>query len=201
MRRKNDLKKFLTLIIIFSAITLCSCSGRKNDTFFVHAAGFENDNNGIKLTAILEKLSDDKENFFTAERSSSSINKAADKLSKEYSDCYFATSDLYFIPSSISNDTLTKIAENICDSNIFPTTSSIFCIKDSDFTGFLNQVKNNNYLRQLKKKKRENTVSFFASFYSGNDVSLDTYSLKNGSLTKTGTTTFNKSKKAVFNED
>lgn len=197
------MKKALTILILLLIPIFCSCTNKEKETFFVHAIGFEGSDDGVKITAVLENLSKNKKDFFTAESSGSSINKAAEKLSEKYRDCYFATCDLYFLDFNAKSSTVETIAKDICDSNIFPTTNTILCIKDTSLKGFLDEIKSGEDTKQIKEKvskNKVNTAAFFAHFYSGKSTSLDTLAYVEDSFEKVGKTKFSKGRKAVFNE-
>lgn len=200
------MKKFFC--ILFSAFLLyflCSCS--RNDTsgtYFVHGIGFESDGDNIEICALLEKNSQKDGKYFTASKRADSIDEAAKKLMKDYKDCYFATCDTYFITLSENNKTLTKIAKEICDSNIYPTTADIFCIRNKDVAGFMKTVNNSEKLisiRQIAKSKRVNTAAFFANFVSGKSLVLGVLSAENDVFKLSGTATYTKSGKAVYHHE
>ncbi len=198
-------KLFCILFSAFILYFLCSCSQNDtSETYFVHCIGFESDGDGITITALLEKNSQKDGKYFTASKKTDSINEAAKKLMKDYKDCYFATCDTYFITLSENSKSLTKIAKEICDSNIYPTTADIFCIRHNDIAGFMKAINNSEKLisiRQIAKGKRVNTAAFFANYVSGKSSTLGVLSAENDGFILSGTATYNNTGKAVYHHE
>lgn len=194
------------LILLFSLIiiyTLSSCnSTSQKDTYFIHAAGFEDGKNGITVTFLLEKHGKDNE-YFASAYSATSIRDAAQKVKSEYKECYFATCDLYFIASSISHDTICTIAKSICDSNIYPTTGDILCVSSDSVQSFMKGIKNEQFIKTIKsdsEKSKVNIVSFLADYYSGKPVTTDSFSIKDEKVKKGAKATFTSDRKEAEHE-
>lgn len=195
--RTNDLKKsFITLIFVINLCLLCSCSkSSQSDTYFVHCAGFDKNGDNISVTVLLEKHGKDSGDYFTASGSASSIGDAAEKIMSEYSECYFATCDLYFITHSADSDTISAISKDICDSNVFPTTGDVLCVDSKTANEFMVNIKNADTIKKIKKdssSSRVNVAAFFAKYESGESVTLNAFSVKDGKITNGGKATFSK---------
>lgn len=204
--RKTDLKKaFLFPLLITCLCALCSCSsGNQQETFFVHSAVFESNKDDVRITFLLEKHGKEKNGYFTASSSAESIKDAAEKITAKYKDCYFATCDLYFISLSTTPDTISTIAKEICDSNIFPTTGSILCISSESAQSFMSNINNAESIKNIKNdttKNRVNIASFFARYYSEKPVTIDAFDVKDDKISKIGNATFSRNRKAVLHED
>ena len=186
------MKKTLTFILLFSLLFLSSCKDQTSDViYFVHAAGIENKNNNVKLTLLLEKHNE--KDYFTASQTEETLHKAVKNLMSEHKECYFATNDIYLIRTSENKQFLSDIAKELCDSNVFPTTSEIISLEDVDIEGFMKKLNNTDKLKKLRKnsiKGRVNIINFFSHYTSAKEVSLNTFTLKDGKITKTKQTTF-----------
>ena len=200
-----DLKKIFEIILIFTlTVSLCCCvATQQKKTYFVHSAGFETKGKDIRLTVLLEEHGKQKDDFFTKSFTSSSITAAAKELMTDYKDCYFATCDLYLISIDVKQNTISSIAKEICDSNIFPTTGNIICTAGGDLQGILASLKNSDKISQLKSNIKDsiNVVRFFAAFSSGTAVSADAFKMEDDEATRIGKATFINSGKAVLHED
>ncbi len=195
----------VSIILIASALLLilCSCAKtRETGTFFVHSAGFESEEEDIRLTVILEEHGKEKDGYFTASFTAPSIADAAKKLMNKYKDCYFATCDLYFIPLDADSDMLLSIAKDICDSNIYPTTGEIICITEKDMQRFMKNIKGTDDIKKIKSSAKSitNTASFFAKYSSKIPVSCEAFSLTDAKAVHVGKATFHNGRKAVLHE-
>lgn len=170
--RKIDLKKH----IIFLAATVltflfCSCSSKEeNDTYFIHALGFDKENGEYILISVCEKQEKDQKEYFTIKQSGKSIAEALDKTRDEYKDCYFATAGFYFISSECDEALINEAAKEICDSNILPSKSDIYLISGQSVEAFMNQIKSRDDTKSIRKEaggNSVNAVSFFAKYTSG----------------------------------
>jgi len=175
-----------TIITLISSFLLCiffaGCSTSNNETYFVHGIGFDKENDEYIIYAILEKAGNGKDNYFTATQKGKSIENAAKSITHKYNDCYFATSEFYFIKENASDELISDIAKEICDSNIYPSKSKIACIVDYDFEKLLSSVKSENDIKKIAKlteNSQTNAVRFFSMFTSDKKVSIP--SLKIGS--------------------
>lgn len=199
-----ELKKtFLLFIYCFILIFFCSCSSNtQKNTFFVHSICFDGGEKDINVIFLLEKHGKNNE-YFTASYSAPTIKEAAKKATAEYNECYFATCDLYFISSNTTSDTISNIAKDICDSNIYPTTANILCIRSDSVKKLMENIKKTDDILKIKKNtldSKTNVVSFFARFYSGKPVTSDVISLKRNKITIDAKATFTKGSEAVLHE-
>lgn len=181
------------LLVLFALlfIFLTSCSIHDySDTYFIHAVGFEKTDDKYKIHAVCEKLQEKEDDYFVVTKDGDSIIEATNKLMNDYRDCYFATAELYFIQSDSDSDLINHLAEEICDSNIYPSKSFILGTK-GNLRYFLTRIKSKDDLKEISKlteKKKTNAVKYFAHFMSGKDINLIQLSINNnGKITVTDT--------------
>lgn len=173
----------MLLICLF----LVSCSRNHNeDVYFIHAVGFEGEQNDISIHALIEKQSGDGKqeekgaDYFVATVKGQNIKQATKKLSSKYKDCYYATSEFYVISESASPLLLEHMARELSESNVFPSKSKIICAKERGVSEFLEAVKNEEDLKKLKKlsdKQKTNIIKFLTQFTSGHSASLPSLSI------------------------
>ncbi len=188
-------KTIITLISSFSiCIILAGCSTSDNETYFVHGIGFDKENDEYIIYAILEMAGNNKDGYFTISEKAKNIENATKAITDKYNDCYFATSEFYFIKENASDELISKIAKEICDSNIYPSKSKVIAVSDYDLKEFMESVNDEDDIRKISKltvKSQANAVRFFSMFTSNKKVSIP--SLKIGSDGK-----FQKAKKIQY---
>ena len=84
--------------ILISCLLISSCTSTQNqDTYFIHAVGFDFDGLNFTVHAVCEKQGEKKSDYFVISQSEKTINKATKKLTDKYKECYFATAQLYLL--------------------------------------------------------------------------------------------------------
>lgn len=165
------------IAVILSLLFLSSCADNDNtETYFIHAVSFsQKGQNQIEISAICEKSGDEK--CFVISESGKTPDDAAEKLSKEYKDCYFATCKVYFFEKDTNTVFLKDIAHKICESNIFPTKSHVIIITGTSPEKLLNTVKSKQQLTDLIKSakgKEKNVVHFLSAITLGKNIDAPT---------------------------
>lgn len=174
-------KIIIQLLIITTVLILCSCSDKNtNETYFIHAVGFEysKDNNKYTVNAVCETLKQGSTDYFLISADDKSPEKAVNKLMKKYRDCYFATAKLYVISNQTDEKAILAISKEICDSNILPSKSSVIGTTDKPQKDFLKVIKNNDDLSRIMsitEKEETNCISLFSRITSGQTVILATF--------------------------
>lgn len=187
--RKTDLKKHIFLFLVtVSTIFLCSCSSHQaSDTYFIHAIGFDKQNDEYILLSLCEKYEKDNKEYFLIRQSGNDIKQALDNTQNQYKDCYFATAEYYFISSECDYTLIYDIADEICDSNTLPSKSDICMISGQSVESFMTHIKNSDDMKKIKKElegKAINTVNFFSHYTSGKDLKISVLSIQNdGTIT------------------
>lgn len=165
------MKKMILTVVTLLPI-LISCSSSSNDTFFIHAVSFSENDGLYTVNAICEKLSGEKNEYFTVSQSGKSIELATKALMENNKDCYFATCRLYIIGNDCSKDFIPHLAHSLCDSNIYPTKASIICTDRNNLISFLKSSESFKEIDKITEKEKVNAVRFFSRYTSGKKTKL-----------------------------
>ena len=128
------------------------------------------------------------EDYLVISQSAKTISDAAQKLKVKYRDCYFATTEVYFI-SEESVRHIDSIAKEICQSNTYPSKSQII-YTDTDAKVLLELIKTEedlNRVLRLSESKSTNAVKLFSRYLGKSSVLLPSFGIEKGnSITFTG---------------
>ena len=176
------MKKYIILTLTtFISIILCSCTfDISTDTYFIHAIGFDKENDEYVLLSVCEKFEKDNEDYFLIRQKGKDIEEAIGKTCDEYKNCYFATVKYYFIPSECDDTLIKDMAKEVCDSNNFPSKSHICMVSGQSTEGFMSQIKNGDDIKIIQKAldgKTVNTVKFLSHYTSGKASVISVLSL------------------------
>ena len=164
---------FCVLILLHGIFLLSSCAKNNSDTYFIHACAFEKNGDIYTVYAVSEKHGEKDSEYKLISESGKSIDKATKKLKREYADCYFATSEIYFI-SDNSYNILHEIAKEICASNTYPSKSAVIFIEENakDFLSKIKSEDDMKHILKLTRKKSTNAVKLFSRHLGGKAVML-----------------------------
>ena len=162
-------------IIIFSFLFLTSCSSKKDETFFIHAAFFDEKDGEFTVSVICESAKENDGEYFIIEKKAPSIEKASTLITKEHPNCYFATCNLFLVPFDGSQRLFTHLASTICDSNVYPSKSAIICHKRDNLKDKMKDPDFLSHLLQETAKKKVNCVKFFSLYSEGKSIFLPCY--------------------------
>ena len=193
------MKKMLIIsFLIISSILISSCTAHNyKETYFVHAVGFEKSDDEYKIHAVCEKLEDQEKNYFVVTKSGNTINQATKELIREYSDCYFATAEIYIIPNENKQSLIPHLAKEICDSNVYPSKSFIIST-DENIKYFLSRVKSEEDLKKIGKLTRNNktnAIKYFSLFLAEKTIEIPSLEFN-----KSGTMAITKDNKHKIND-
>ena len=184
------MKKAILTILIMSTF-LCSCASQSTDTIFIHAVYLQENDNGVKISAICEKQGVSNGEYTTISETAENLKAAAENLRSKNKECYFATCRLIIIPIDAENSFIEHLAENLSDSNIFPTKSRIICSQNSNITDSLKSAYDIQNILELCKKNKTNTIKFLSLFMEGKLASLPSFSVnENGKAERNQNRTF-----------
>lgn len=167
----KSITKIIPVIILSFILSSCSAHDYR-ETYFIHVVGFETTDNEFSVHAVCEKLDKKDNGYFLVTRKGNSIKEATKKLMNDYRDCYFATAEIYVIPENHEKSLLTKLASEICDSNIYPTKSHIVRAKGS-MKSLLDKIKSEKDLKVINRfseKNKTNAVKFFSYYMSQKSI-------------------------------
>lgn len=189
------MKKPLLLFLIIITATLCSCSSNfSNDVYFVHTLCFDKnqEDDTVTLYAVCEKQSgdtkssDNSKSFFVAQETADSIDKASDKLTKKYKDCYLASSELYLIWKNTPKEFLNELSYFICDSSVFSSKGRAVCIETESIDDFLGAIKEQEDIKRILKlteSDKTNIISFLSKYQNKpQGSSISSLSLSKGKI-------------------
>lgn len=154
---------------------LGSCSNPDSqDVYFVHALGFDEKNEQMRFSFLMEKYQTDNDkndkNYFVESVSSQTTKDALKKLSQSHGTVYFGQDFLYLFSDSLSR-------ENFCDVAVFITKSPQLsskgmpvCVSDVSCESLLS-VSNTkdafDNISHLIKDSKVNLFDFFAKNLDG----------------------------------
>ena len=157
------MKKLFTTLFICTIyiILLSSCSSNHSkDVYFIHASAIARENDEISLYCVAQKLGKkDEEKYFVASSKGKNTKDAIEKMSRKYSECYFATNEIFILPEDMDISFLKDIS-HICENPFVPSTSRVLLAKNEDLLLFAEKVKNEDDLKKLLKKTEKNKVGF-----------------------------------------
>lgn len=157
------MKKIFTalfLCVIFSSIMSSCSSNHSKDVYFIHACAISRETNGISLYCVAQKLGEQEdEKYFVATSKGKNTKDAVEELSRKYSECYFATNEIFVLSQDIDSSFLQDIS-HICENPFVPSTSRVLLAKNADLLLFAEKVKNEDDLKKLLKKTEKNKVIF-----------------------------------------
>ncbi len=148
-------------LCLFNLLFLCSCSSNHSkDVYFIHTLSFsENGNDGITLSAVMEKQSTGKdEKYFVGNAEGKDLDEAVEKMTDKYHECYFATNEIYIIPENADSDFL-RMLTKICENPHLPSSPHVICVKDGDEQIILESIKEEKHLKKLLKQASGHKVS------------------------------------------
>ena len=157
------MRKKLTVIsfCIFSVLFMSSCSANHTkDVYFIHAVSIVPKDDGIYFYAVAQKQSKKQdEKYFVASGYGKNLKEATEKMSDKYSECYFATNEIYILPSYIDKDFFKELV-HICENPFLPSSSRVVLSEEDDTKELLESIENEDELKKLLKETSEHNVSF-----------------------------------------
>ena len=167
----------LSFTSILLCISFCGCtSNYSKDVHFIHAVCLEKDtkSNSYKILCVCEKQSKDSKNnsenadaYFIAQQNADSFENALQKLTKKYSNSYFASNTLYLIPDRTDSQTIFKMGIFLSQSNILPTKTDVVLIKDTSAYELLKNIKDEQDIKKILKltsNKKTNVIRFLCDY-------------------------------------
>ncbi len=157
------MKKFhiTILLIVFSAVFLCSCSSNHSkDVYFIHACAITRENDKALLFAVAQKQSTGKdEEYFVARSDGKTVKEAVKNLSDKYNECYFATNEIFILPYDAEDSFFTELSY-ICESPLLPSTSRVVLAKHENMQEILQSIEKESDIKKLIKRTGKKEVSF-----------------------------------------
>lgn len=153
----------LCCITGFSSLLLTSCSANHSkDVYFIHAASFVRENDGIAIYAAAQKTDkNDEGKYFVASSDGKTVKDAVKKLSDKYSECYFATNEiLIFKKDDISDEEFLDGLSYICENPFVPCVSRVAITEREDVTKIIESIENEDDLKKLLKETEKSKLAF-----------------------------------------
>ena len=150
-------------ITAFFILIMTSCStNHSKDVYFIHAASFIRENDGITMYAAAQKQQEKNEDkYFLASASGKNIKDAVEKMSDKYSECYFATNEVFvFGKDDISDGEFLKELSYICENPFVPSVSRVTVSEKDDVKKILKSIEKEDDLKKLLKKTDKNKLAF-----------------------------------------
>ncbi len=184
-----------SVLLFICAVILSSCAAsEKNDVYYIHACGFDERNDRLIFTVLLEKSTSeskkdgsdgessgitgmsDSENdvdakYFTDSFDGNSIEECAKSFFEKYPDCYSGKNDVYLFSESLEAKNLYDIAVYIPSVPGLPAGSGAVCVSSVSCSELLEKVAGDGNLAALrfdKENQKVNAVRFFAMCTSPN---------------------------------
>lgn len=183
-------------LLLECAFLLSSCAApEQNDVYYIHACGFDERNDRLIFTVLLEKSTSENQSsntsggeksgitgmtdsdkeaspkYFTDSFDGENIEKCAENFFEKYPDCYSGRNDVYLFSESLDRKNLYDIAVFIPSVPGLPAGSGAVCISSISCSQLLKTVadsENLDVLRFNKDNPKVNAVSFFAMCTSEN---------------------------------
>lgn len=153
----------LCCITVFSSLLLTCCSANHSkDVYFIHAASFVRENDGITLYAAAQKTDkNDDGKYFVAVSDGKNVKDTVKKLSDKYSECYFSTNEILIFQKDDISDTefLTELSY-ICENPFVPCVSRVAVTEKDDMTKIIESIENEDDLKKLLKKTEKTKLAF-----------------------------------------
>ncbi len=184
-----------TALLFMCAFILSSCAAsEKNDVYYIHACGFDERNDSLIFTVLLEKSTSENEKngsdgessgitgmsdnendvdakYFTDSFEGENIVKCAKDFFEKYPDCYSGKNDVYLFSESLDAKNLYDIAVYIPSVPGLPAGSGAVCVSSVSCSELLEKVAKNGNLAALrfdKENQKVNAVRFFSMCTSQN---------------------------------
>ena len=177
-------------------LTLSCCARKSTDTYFLHAIYLDKNDDNYTIYALSEKNGQKDAGYKVISRSGENPDDAASNLKNTYRDCYFATTEIYFL-SEDSPKIISEIAKGISTSNTFPSKSNVILI-EGNVPDFMKAIKNENtfkHILRLCEDGKVNAIKLFSHFLSGKSTLVPTLSIdENKEIKLVGLTEFSPNK-------
>lgn len=186
--------RFAALLFVCAFILSSCAASEKNDVYYIHACGFDERNDRLIFTVLLEKsISENEEDsvngkdngitgmsdnenavdakYFTDSFDGENIGKCAQSFFEKYPDCYSGKNDVYLFSESLDAKKLYDIAVYIPSVPGLPAGSGAVCVSSVSCSELLEKFAKDGYLAALKfdkENQKVNAVRFFAMCTSPN---------------------------------
>lgn len=158
------MKKLISAIII-PFIFLCSCAKSASiGTGFIHASGFDETQNGVRFSVLLEKQESKENKYSCVSFEEKTAEKAFEKFLKEYPDCYTGSAQLCFFGETLSRRSLYECALFLCETPVFPSKSIAVSVSSVTTQEMLEGIKDKDTLGQIKDKCKNDSLNIAAFF-------------------------------------
>lgn len=160
------MKRLITVILF--CLTLSSCAkNHSSDEHFIHAVEFGQKGDNITFSAVCEKMQGDESEYFVIEESGKDLKGITESINKKYSNCYFATNEIYFFSENLETKNMKKLIADICQSSEYPLKAKAATTDDETVRKIFNGIDDEQDIKSMLKehgKKSKNAAVYFGKF-------------------------------------